>query len=641
MQNDHDSPSHQANGSQNEQVPGQHDLLPRDVLQNYDVRAKVDLARFTGMPVQIAFDQSHPLNMNRSTMDDDVQIGLAIGNGIGIIGGWLLTLLCIRFHWFQTHKSLNPLYRSFKTLACTGLVVGMLLANLIPLPSSGRKFLTPIISDVCCIFFGIFAIPYWLVRQYILRINPEVNETYSKLGVEGWSKYNKMFLVWATSLGQFTGYIYSLVVRAPLSASMNIAGGIVGAAAVALGFIMVPAINKISELLGYGKILQLNSNDKHRFSTNYVRSGITLGTALGFVLGGPVGSAIGGVLGGLLLGVTGHRITSYIQRNWLAATTETENRWDYPTRTTSFAGASFGCLIGFFLPIPGGALLGSALGGAIGWFAGLPAVWLPRKIQPVEEKSTTLPWSQRVATEVNRFAMIGMIIGAVIGFVAGGPGGAVAGGTLGGAIGGVIGTIRGVLYGKEARAVMKKVIFPEPPPPPPQAPEVAPVLTPTPSPTPQPAPTPIAPVVAATAGAVAGTAALITMMPGWIPASIATAPAVASIIAAAPIVATAAATVAVVAATRSLLSSAKTEEKSAPVVEVPEEKIREIAVIEEPDVEQSARVNKCYNMKLPSLSQFSMFSKPTLNPKPVGNNLQNVSPTEPRAKAFNRTNTLI
>ncbi len=613
---DPNSPSSQAN-SPHGQLSEQADAVPQNVLQNYDTRMKVDLPRLTGTPAQIAFDQSHPLNLSRSTMDDETQIGMAIGYGVGIIGGWLLSLLGKRFNWFKSKKgTLNPLYRAFKSLACAGLIFGMLIANLLPLPQNGKKLLIPVIADIGCIVFGIFAIPYWLIRHYVLKIDPETNDTYSKLGPDGWSKYTKMFLVWGTSLGQIMGYFYSQLARAPLTTSMNIVGGIAGSAAFFLALILVPTINKISEVLGYGKILHLNDDKKNLFSNNYVRSGITFGAAIGFALGGPLGSAIGSVIGGMFLGLTGYKITSYIQQKWLSATPDTENRWDYPTRTTSFAGASIGCLIGFFLPIPGGALLGSAIGGALGWFVGFPVIKIARKIQPEEEKSTSLPWSQRVATEVNRFAMIGMIVGAVIGLILGGPGGAVAGGTLGGAIGGVIGTLRGVFYGKEARAVMKKAFNPEPEPivaPIEAAPQPAPALKPD-----NVATSSIAPIVAGTAGIVAVTAGFVAATaPAFVPAAA---------IAAAPVIAATAATVAVAAVLTTMVSAytTKAPDETSILVE-PQEHVEEKQVPIEPVIKKTPAPASRYGIKLPSIAQLGLFGKQSPRPSLT------ITPPEPSA----------
>ena len=459
----------------------------------------IENSKFIGSPGRAGYnyyEETHSDLTDAATIDDEVEIGTVGSNGAGLLIGWIIHTLSVRYKLYPGRKALNPLYRNFKTLANVGATIGTLIANFLPFSDNARKFFSAIITDIACIALGIFAIPYWLIRQYVFKIDSKKNDTYALTGIEGWSKYGKTLLVFGSSLGQIAGALYAYLKQSSLASasaktSIAIYGGIVGVGSFVLGLILIPLINRISKRLGHGKILSTDEENKDVFRNNYVRSGMTLGVALGTVIGFAIGSAllpgvgsligatIGGAIGciilGTALGITGNRVSQYTKRKWNVAT-DTENSWDYATRTTSFAFASVGALIGFFLPVPGGmaagALLGSAIGGTLGWFAGFPIIRKARQIQSQEEASTSLSWTQRVATGVNLGTIIGAIAGLVIG-LAGGPLGIIAGVTLCSAIGGIVGGLIATYYGKEARKVMKTgmgIKTKETPPTPPPAP---------------------------------------------------------------------------------------------------------------------------------------------------------------------------
>lgn len=199
---------------------------------------------------------------------------------------------------------------------------------------------------------------------------------------------------------------------------------------------------------------------KNLFRNNYVRSGMTLGFAFGSMLGYVVGmmfpiigpfvsaavfAALSSIAGGIYIGSIGHELSDRIHKG-----KNVENSWDYTTRGTSTLFAAIGTIIGLFLPIPGGVILGAAIGGVIGWGVGVSLPEYARKLHPVEEKTSSITWTNRQDLGSN----LGIVIGGLIGFgvgILGGPIGVIAGMTLGAAIGSVVGGSIAVLYEKCAR----------------------------------------------------------------------------------------------------------------------------------------------------------------------------------------------
>lgn len=305
-------------------------------------------------------------------------------------------------------------------------------------------------------------------------------DTYTITGTEGWSKYGKTLLVFGTSLGQIGGALFAYLRQTSLvvaRTSIAIWGGITAVGSFVLGLILVPLINWCSEKFSGEKALVTSKEKKDVFRNNYIRAGMTLGlslgTAIGFglgaflpfgsLIGATVGGAIGSVILGIAIGIKGRQISEYVRVNWKISK-DTENSWDYATRTTSYAFTSVGALIGFFLPVPGGmvagVLLGGAIGGALGWFVGLPVIRQARQGGKKEEYlSASLPWTQRVATGVNLGTMLGAIVGLIIG-AAGGPLGIVAAVSLCSSIGGVLGSVVGTFYGKKVKPVLAEKTAP-------------------------------------------------------------------------------------------------------------------------------------------------------------------------------------
>lgn len=422
-----------------------------------------DNARYIGLPARAGFcvgelitdsDSPHDLDV-----DTDVPSGSLVANGSGLLIGLVLHLLLRRR--YTRKQSVNPLYRNFKTLACFGIITGDLVSNFLSfLPNPLHKIIGLIIADLTSFLFGVIAIPYWLIKRRINKNLPTSTwGSLARIGIEGWSKYAKAALVFGVALGQVVGAIYGICNGINIVLPMLISGGIGGVSLFIASLIVVPLINKI-----FNKKLIFGLDKKDNFRTSYVRTGITLGlgicSVIGFILGTVVfpgigsivglmiGGAVGSIVGGVTMGAAGERISRAIH-----GSNDSENSWDYATRTASFMGGFLGSLVGFFLPFPGGVLLGAAAGSVLGWGVGLCVVKIARKICCNEKKAVTLPWTQRVSTG----STIGCLIGAAIGFGfgwLGGPAGALAGFTLGTAIGGFIGGITGALYDKVAREMV-------------------------------------------------------------------------------------------------------------------------------------------------------------------------------------------
>lgn len=427
--------------------PNSSTLSPQQI-SNYKSRVTTDLATLFGTPAQAIYDGCEvPAHLRDPTaINAELQEASIIGNGAGFILGWLIHILSMRFGWYAKYandKSKNPFFRALKTSMVIGLMSGGLIANLLPLPESGKQFLSIVIANSVCVFFGLFvAAPYCLIRS-MLKIDPEANAKESNFitGKESWSKFEKTAQVGGLSLGQIGGAIYSHCVKAPLTTSILIGSEIAGLASVVIGIITVPLINRF-----FGNALKSDPNDPNCFRNNYVRSGMTFATAvasgIGFFVGGPIGATIGGAIGnfigGVLFGILGSKISSYTQQKWNVYT-KTENPWDYATRSTASYSAGIGSIIGFFLPIPFGMLAGGFIGGAIGWLIALPIIRAAaaKRTGPTEEKSPTLSWNERLGNGGKKGLILGGLAGLLLAAV-GGPVGIVAGIGLGAAIGSTV-----------------------------------------------------------------------------------------------------------------------------------------------------------------------------------------------------------
>ena len=411
----------------------------------------IEISRFLGMWPQAVVAEEVTIE----GADFDNQMGSMVDKISGVV---IAAVMHLTFRdRYKKVKSLNPLYRNFKTLATAGTELGLMISDLWLLPQL-------LATAVFALGIGLLAIPYWLYREYILESPPKLRNADYKTGPEGWSKYGKTFLVFGMYLGETIGSIFAFALQGNFLRNIAIFGAVGSVVSFLAGLVIVPLVNK--------KFKHALITDKNRFRNNYIRSGITLGIAvgsvIGFILGTflfpglgsligmAIGTAFGSVVGGIVLGIYGYKITEYVREKWNGGD-DPDNSWDYASRNTSYLFGFAGAAIGFFIPVPGGALIGAAIGSAIastvGWLAGLVLIKWARITAPIEPKALTLPWTQRIANG----SMIGSMIGAALGFGLGfitGPGGAIMGATLGFSAGAIAGGLAYGLYDKMARKLI-------------------------------------------------------------------------------------------------------------------------------------------------------------------------------------------
>jgi uncharacterized membrane protein len=441
----------------------------------------IEIARFLGgLP---ALTVSYLVQTQGKDYDDQLD-GVADKIGGVLIGG-LLHLTFRRY--YQKIKSLNPLYRNFKTLAFAGTAIGIVVASLTALP----MLLSTVVFSLG---LALFSIPYKLLRDRFLvdkdnkPIPMDVRNRYFKTGIEGWSKYGKTFLVFGMYAGELFGLVMGPLIRGgDLLRNLALFGAIGSVVSFVAGLIIIPVGNRFFKDIFISKDKEDNTKDKNTFRNNYVRSGITLGIAVGTIigfiawpgaaiLGMTVGAAFGAVAGGIALGAFGLRITKYIQVNWHIEE-DTHNSWDYATRNSSYLFGFIGAAIGFFVPVPGGLLAGGAIGttiggaavgtalagaticgavaSVIGWGLGLVVIRAARITKPKEkqEETDTLPWTQRIAFGSMYGSMLGASLGFTMGLI-GGPALATMGGTLGFSAGAVAGGLTFGLWDDRSRELI-------------------------------------------------------------------------------------------------------------------------------------------------------------------------------------------
>jgi MFS family permease len=447
--------------------PETKELTPQDKLNFFG--RWVELCRFLGLLPQAIVAQE--------VVTGNPDFNAQMGGMVDKIGGMVIAIVLHLFfkERYKKLQSLNPVYRNAKTLATLGLELGLLISDLWLLPQV-------LATAVFALGIGLLAVPYWLYGEYLDRkeqkerekakaagipyVSKRKEQRNDKTGIEGWSKYGKTFLVFGMYVGEVIGTIFAFAVRGNYLLNIAIFGAIGSVASFVAGIAIVPLINKY-----FNKAL---ITTKEKFRNNYIRSGITLGLAvgsvIGFILGTilfpglgsligmAIGSAFGGVIGGIVLGIKGYKITTYMHDNWNVGD-DPDNSWDYATRNTSYLFGFIGAAIGFFVPVPGGPLIGAAIGSAIasafGWVAGLVVIRLARLTAPKEEKALTLPWTQRIANGTMIGSMIGAAIGFGFGFI-GGPAGAILGATLGFSLGATVGGLAYGLYDEMARHLIKQ-----------------------------------------------------------------------------------------------------------------------------------------------------------------------------------------
>ena len=283
-----------------------------------------------------------------------ILVSNTIANFIAWIAGeQIIHRLCIYFNLYVKTKSKNPLFRNFKTLASLGAALGIILATL-KVSSTDLKLRITISSAYASFILGLSAFAFRWYRQ-LLPVRPENKKNINaQVGIEGWSKYAKLALVIGTSIGQIIGGYISYVADCDAITSWkNIT--LYGAVAATISFfsivILVPVVNYLTRDKHETARGILINNNSDVFNTNYVRSGMILGLAIGTILGGllgpviiaglsaSVGIAIGAgvfsILFGIALGVYGHNLSLYLQKNW-GIPVNTDNSWSYASRNSSY-----------------------------------------------------------------------------------------------------------------------------------------------------------------------------------------------------------------------------------------------------------------------------------------------------------------
>lgn len=407
-------------------------------------------------------------------------VGGTIANFIAwFIGEQLIHRLCVYFNLYTTTTSKNPLYRNFKTLSSVGFYLGIMLALL--LPSSMELKLTASIYGASAGFvLGLFAFAYRYYRQSLPIVPEDKKNIDAQVGTEGWSKYGKLALTFGTSIGQSIGAYLAHVGGYDAISSWNVIT-LYGAIAAMISFfsviILVPLINYLTR--DANKMGVFVVHDKDVFNSNYIRTGMTLGVALGTILGSLLGpllvpglsvavgialsSGVFSILCGIILGIYGHQLSLYLQQGW-GIPIKTDNNWSYASRNTSyvfsFLGTALACVF-----CPGAALLqsaaiGSAISGLVGWFVGIGVLWKARQIE-VNEKKSTLPWTQRISSGATRGSIIGAFCGLLLALTlcSGGALGLTGWITLSSALGGILGSLKAGLDEAVAKELLGKMVF--------------------------------------------------------------------------------------------------------------------------------------------------------------------------------------
>lgn len=133
---------------------------------NYGVRCLED-GRFLGKSAAIAVEGIDYEKGDDSA--DAINFKIQLENVVGSVGGFFLGLILhgICYYFYRRNRSLNPLYRNFKTLASAGTVLGNVISSFLPIPSGHpQKILTNICIDICGLALGLFALPFWAFRRF-------------------------------------------------------------------------------------------------------------------------------------------------------------------------------------------------------------------------------------------------------------------------------------------------------------------------------------------------------------------------------------------------------------------------------------------------------------------------------------------
>lgn len=361
--------------------------------------------------------------------------------------GWLMfeKKLSVTIRDSIKTKKINYWANRAKTCFILGSKIGEMIGYFLPVPIiMGRNIAQRIVCEITSALLGIV---FGLCG--ILFFDGDLNERTQKLltiGRESWTKYCKAGAVGGNCVGSLIGAALGTFLFPGLGSFIGFAiGGVSGSI---LGFLCaaggVPLIKALQLRLKRNKP---NKPSVAKYSSNYFRAGLTLGSnlgtligallgafllpGLGIALGALVGGSIGGIIGGLALALTGPAISRYAAENSKSATS-----FDYSLRT----GAMFGGKKGIGQAIspamgelaPAAPAAGSFLFGLIGGIQEIVHSRKKAKKPPCEDKFI-LPWTQNAATGI----VIGSFCGGFIGYLIFPPLGGIIGSGLGGFIFGI------------------------------------------------------------------------------------------------------------------------------------------------------------------------------------------------------------
>lgn len=341
----------------------------------------------------------------------------------------------------------NPWARIWKTCYVFGKNLGDLIGRFIPLPFVSHINLTgKILGFVLGIICGVGGLLFFKEEL------TESQHSYLKLGRDGWTKYGKTGLVYGGSVGGIIGGFLGLSLGpAGIIAGVTLGSLIGSLIGFVVSVAIVPIFNRLKlKIFPNAKSSFRLNLDTYR--TNYIRAGLSLGACIGAFIGGllgtvflpglgtmggmALGGAIGGAVGGLIWGVVGPQVAHHLENP------NSGNTYDYAVRASIMFGDKTG-LGGALKKVPViGNFVASFCGAVAGVIGGIYEICNASKLREIKkegdrekkEQGYILPWTQWVPTGI----VVGSAIGGFIGIFAGGPIGMLIGSGIGGLIGGVL-----------------------------------------------------------------------------------------------------------------------------------------------------------------------------------------------------------
>lgn len=333
-----------------------------------------------------------------------------LGGAIGGVLGGLVALVISGWNpgTDRPKKEANPASERIRSGAMLGSCVGVVIVLLILAIAGSIPFGLPIsLAFVAGLFAAIGSLVAYTCHDAEEEQRAKQNETVSN----PWSKRIRAGVQWGACLGMLLG-----VLIPGLGLGLTLVQSIfIGAALFSVGGALLALI--IEPLL-VDPLMSRNYETDNPWVPR-CRFGVALGTSVGMLIGCVIVlccpvlfpsvlfgvtlvGAIGGLVGGLAAIVAEPMYLAY--RGYYAVnedekiaieqdlTCTTGNPYSERCRTGVLVGAAIGAGIGFFLPIPGGMFLGSAIGGVLG--AGVAALIRAEwdETGSANEDSVTIPY---------------------------------------------------------------------------------------------------------------------------------------------------------------------------------------------------------------------------------------------------------